>query len=451
MKISFPVVFAVSIAALVVSGCGKKQADLGVPVIDGAAIIESTLETDEVDVSSKIPGRIARMTVDEGDSVKAGDLLAVLESKEVDAKLTQATGMADAADAIVQQAGLAVGLQDASGRDQVQLAAANLTAAKATLTMALHATRPEQLHQAEAAYDAAKAKLQMAMTAVRPQELRQAEAGLAAAKAQFDAAEATWNRVSSLSEDGVLPRQKEDEVRMQYLSAKAAVEAAEAKLDMAKEGARQEDIDQAKANLKASSAQLSLARKGARKEDIDKARAGVSAAEAQLRQAQDAMAQVNIRQMDQLAASSKAKAARGQVQEASSYKHETLIYAPVDGFVSTRLSDPGEMVNAGYPIITLANNHTFRVKVYADESLFAQIKLGDTVKVNLPAMGANSYDARIVRVGAAAAFAVKKATNETNSTDVKSLQIVVKLLKPDPRMRAGMTARVALPLADAGQ
>lgn len=447
MKIPFPTVTVVCIVAIAFGGCGRHQADLGVPVKDGAAIIESTLETDEVDVSSKIPGRIAKMMVDEGDIVKAGDLLAVLESREVDAKLVQASGIADAADAIVQQAGLVVGLQDASGKDQIQLAQANVSAAKATLAMALNATRPEQLQQAEAAHEAAKAKLQLALTAVRPQELHQVEAGVVAAQAQFDAAEATWKRVSSLSSEGVLSKQREDEVRMQYVSAKAALGAAEAKLDMAREGARKEDIDQARANLKAAGAQLALARKGARKEDIDKARAGLTAADAQLRQARDAMAQVNIRQMDQLAAASKAKAARGQVQEAASYKRETMMVAPIDGFVSARLSDAGEMVNAGYPLLTLANNHTFRVKVYADEVLFAQLKLGDTVKVSLPAMGEKQYEARIVRVGAAAAFAVKKATNETNSTDTKSLQIVVKLLQPDARMRAGMTARVALPLA----
>lgn len=451
MKISIPALAMMGLSALLLVGCGKQQPNLSVPVKDGAAIIESTLETDEVDVSSKIPGRISKMMVDEGDTVKAGELIALLESKEVDAKVAQAAGVADAADALVQQAGIAVGLQDASGRDQVRLAEANLKAAKATLAMALNATRPEQLKQAEAANDAAKAKLKMALNAVRPQELAQAEAGVAAAKALYDAADATWKRVSSLSNDGVLPKQKEDEVRMQYLAAKAALSAAEAKLDLAREGARQEDIDQARANLKATSAQLELARKGARKEDIDKARAGVIAAEAQLKQARDAMLQVNIRQMDQKAATSKAQAAKGQVQEAHAYQSETRLYAPIDGFVSTRMSDPGEMVNAGYPIVTLANNHTYRVKVYADESLFAQLKLGDVVKVTLPAMGDKPFDARIMRVGAAASFAVKKATNETNSTDSKSLQIVVKLLNPDPRMRAGMTARVALPLAQNGK
>ena len=50
------------------------------------------VEIDQVDVASKIPGRIEEMFAKEGDKVKKGDVLARLESKEIDAKVGQATG-----------------------------------------------------------------------------------------------------------------------------------------------------------------------------------------------------------------------------------------------------------------------------------------------------------------------------------------------------------------------
>ncbi len=66
------------------------------PLPDGLVQANGRIEGDMVSVSSKYPGRIARITVEEGDSVTAGDVLVELEAGEIEAKVRQAEQAAEA-------------------------------------------------------------------------------------------------------------------------------------------------------------------------------------------------------------------------------------------------------------------------------------------------------------------------------------------------------------------
>ena len=69
-----------------------------------ADVIQGEIEVEEYRVSSKVPGRILELKVKEGDMVKAGDTLAILEAPEVQAKMSQAQSAADAASAMEMMA-----------------------------------------------------------------------------------------------------------------------------------------------------------------------------------------------------------------------------------------------------------------------------------------------------------------------------------------------------------
>ena len=71
------IVVIVVIAILILADSSKEE------------LLTGLVETNEIDVSSKIPGRLERILVTEGDFVHKGDTLAILESKEFDAKLEQ--------------------------------------------------------------------------------------------------------------------------------------------------------------------------------------------------------------------------------------------------------------------------------------------------------------------------------------------------------------------------
>lgn len=405
-------------------------------------VVEGTFESDDADVSSKISGRLSAVLVEEGDAVEAGQLLALLETKEVDAKVAQANGMYSAAKAQESQAHTAVILQQKSAEDQLKQAQAGYNAALARLKMVENGARPQEIKQAESAYKAAQAKLDMALAGSRPQEIAQLEESVNQATAAYNTAKNTYDRFHGLYKEGVIPRQKEEEIELTFLSAKAAMEAAKAKLDMAKEGTRKEDIEQARENVTASKAKLDLVKEGARSEEVEQARQGVNAAAAQLQLAKDAFLQVQLRKQDAVAAGFKASAAKGQLDEAGAFQAETRIIAPISGYVSERISDAGEMVSAGYPIFTITKRDNFKLKVYVDESKYSKLNTQKTLDVIVPGLENKRLRARVVKVAQAADFAVKKATNEQGSFDDRSLQLTLLIQNPVPELRTGMTGRV---------
>ena len=154
-------------------------------------VIQGEMEVEEYRVSGKVPGRILELRVKEGDMVKAGDTLAIIEAPDVEAKMTQAQSAADAAAAMEQ--------------------------------MAKNGARKEQIQAAK-------------------QLLEQAKAGL-------EVAEKSYNRVKALFEEEVVSAQKFDEAEAMYKSAQAQVKAAQSQYDMAVNGARAEEKRAASATV----------------------------------------------------------------------------------------------------------------------------------------------------------------------------------------------------------
>ncbi len=149
----------------------------------GPEIIQGQAEATEYRVSSKVPGRILKLLVKEGEKVKDGDTLAILEAPDVEAKMAQAK----AAQAMAQ----------------------------AQNEKALKGARSEQI---QAAY-----------------EMWQK------AKAGREIAEKSYQRVNRLYQQGVMTAQKNDEATAQYNAAIATEKAAKAQYEMARNGAERED------------------------------------------------------------------------------------------------------------------------------------------------------------------------------------------------------------------
>ena len=154
-------------------------------------VIQGEMEVEEYRVSGKVPGRILEVRVKEGDMVKAGDTLAIIEAPEVEAKMTQAQSAVDAASAMEQ--------------------------------MAKNGARKEMI---QSAY----------------QLLEQAKAGL-------EIAEKSFNRMKVLFDEEVISAQKFDEAQAMYKAAQAQVKAAQSQYDMAVNGARQEERRAASATV----------------------------------------------------------------------------------------------------------------------------------------------------------------------------------------------------------
>lgn len=150
--------------------------------------IQGQAEVKEYRISSKVPSRVARILVEEGQYVHAGDTLVIMDAPDVEAKLSQA----------------------------------------------------------QAAQAGASAQSQKADKGAREEQITGAYEMWQKAKAGLDVMEKSYQRVKNLYEQGVVSAQKHDEAKAQLDAAAATERAAKSQYDMAKNGAQQEDKDAAR-------------------------------------------------------------------------------------------------------------------------------------------------------------------------------------------------------------
>lgn len=155
-------------------------------------LIQGTVECTTYKASSKVPGRIDDMKVEQGDRVEKGQLLYTLSTPELEAKLQQAEAVKSAAAAL----------------DQAAIAGARIQQIEAAMNM-----------------------------------WEKAQAGL-------ELARKTYERVKNLYEQGVVPEQKMDEASANYKAMEATAMAAKAQYNLAMDGARKEDKEAAAARVR---------------------------------------------------------------------------------------------------------------------------------------------------------------------------------------------------------
>jgi HlyD family secretion protein len=140
-----------------------------------------TVDANEVIVSSRIPGRIQKLTVDEGDTVQAGQLIATIQSDDLTAARNAAEATATSQQYLLQQARDTERQLGGSTASQVVNAEAQMYAAQATLAQA-----QAQLEHQQA--DTSRAVALAAQGVVSQQSRDEEVTSLDAAKAAVDTA-----------------------------------------------------------------------------------------------------------------------------------------------------------------------------------------------------------------------------------------------------------------------
>ena len=286
-------------------------------------LIQGQVEVSEYRVSSKVPGRILEIRVKEGDFVKAGDTLAILDAPEVRAKMEQARSAEDAASAL-------------------ELKAQN---------------------------------------GAREEQIRGAYNVLQQAKAGYEIAEKSYNRVQRLFDEGVMSAQKRDEAYASYKALEAQMKAAQSQYDMAVNGARRED---------------------------------------------------------KMAAAAQVGRARGAVQEVTSYIHETVQIAQMDGEVMDIYPKLGELVGTGSPIMSIAVMKdlwgTFNVR----EDQLNGLEIGKTFTAFVPAFN-KEIQMKVYYMKDQGSYAVWKATKANGQYDLKTFEVKARPVEKMEGLRPGMS------------
>lgn len=241
-----------------------------------------------------------------------------------------------------------------------------------------------KLTQAEAAQSAATAMQDKVDNGARKQQIQQAYEMWQKSLAGLDLAQKTYDRVKNLYDQGVVPAQKLDEAHANLKAMKTTSVAAEAGYSMAIEGAQWEDKAAAKALV---------------------AQAG------------------------------------GAVSEVESYVTETRQFAPVDGEVSSVISENGELVGTGYPVVSVVDLSDTWVVFNLKETMLPKIKKGTKFNGYFPALD-KTYELTVTYIAAEASYATWAATRTSGEFDVRTFAIHARAAASIANIRPGMTVTV---------
>jgi len=239
-----------------------------------------------------------------------------------------------------------------------------------------------KLTQAKAARSAASAQSNKANSGARQQQIASAYEMWQKAQTGMDIAKKSYDRVQSLYDKKVVSAQKRDEAEAQYKAAVATANAAKEQYNLAVEGAQREDKQ---------------------------------------------------------AASALVAQANGAVSEVESYVNDRFLIAPCDGEVVEIYPKRSELVGTGSPVMSIVDMNDVWFTFSVREDLLKELKIGRMVDVQIPALGEQTYKAKVTYLRAMASYATWRATKTNGQYDVKSFDIKLVPQEKIPDLRPGMT------------
>jgi HlyD family secretion protein len=379
-------VVAVALGAWLVFGWLRRPAMPGI-------VVSGNIELTEIAVSFKVPGKLAELHVDEGASVKRGMLIARLDSEQIRRQRDGYDAAAQAAESGYRQLLTAISLQK-------ETLAANT-----------------QLGQAEVRQ--AKAHLDEMLAGSRSQEVAQAHAALDDARTQHALAARDWKRAQQLFAKEDISAAQHDQYRTQY--------------------------ERTGAQVKQIGERLALVVEGPRKEEIEVARAQLDRAKAALRLNESARLELQRKQQELEARRAEIDRAKAQVAVADSQINDTVATSPVDGVVLVKSAEPGEVLAAGTPAVTIGDIDHPWVRAYVQETDLGRVKLGGKVKVTTDSYPGKIYDGHVSFIASEAEFTPKQI--QTEEERVKLVyRIKIEVENPQRELKSNMPVVAELEL-----
>lgn len=314
----------IAIAAVALSGLLYYFLTTGKKEEGGFIKVSGNIEATEVDVGFKVSGRIVSRYFEEGDWVDQGKVLAKLDDEDL--------------------------------RNRLEVARATLMSAQARLSKLLAGSRPE--------------------------EIREAEDNLNQARFDLENKEIQYERIKSLYEKRVVPKETSDNAEAAFKIARATFQKARENYLLVKEGPRKEDIEDARAQ-------------------VEQARASVNLNETQL-----------------------------------SY---TTLYSPISGVVLVKSGEIGEVVNPGTSILTMADIENVWLKAYIAETDLSKVKWGQKVTVTTDLRPKKEYGGRVSFISSQAEFTPKQIQTEKERVTLV-YRIKVDISNKNHELKPGMPA-----------
>jgi HlyD family secretion protein len=381
-KILIPALVVLAAAGLAVyafHGSGRDSKD--------RILISGNIELTEVNIGFKTAGRLIERTVDEGDLVKKGQLIARLDRDQL----------------VAQRDSLAAAL--ASAEDQLAQAETSLAWQRETLAADIEQKRGDLA--------AAEARLAELKNGSRPQEIQEAKAAVDAAQSEFDRAKKDWERAQTLFKNDDISASQYDEFRNHWESADAALKQARERAALVFAGPRVEQVDAAAAQVERSRGALKMAQ--ANQLELKRREQELATRRAEIERSKANLAQVDAQLAD------------------------TLAVSPVDGVVLVKSADVGEVLAAGATVVTIGDIVHPWLRAYVNETDLGKVKLGSKARITTDSYPGKIYDGRVSFISSEAEFTPKQI--QTQEERVKLVyRIKIDVDNPRQELKSNMPA-----------
>lgn len=351
----------------------------------GKIVVSGNIELQQVDIAFKMSGRLVERTVDEGDRVTKGMVIARLDR-----------------DQLLRQ----------REREQAALAAARAQLAQTETGLEFQRQNLQaDLELRTADVSAAQARLDEIRNGARSGEVRDASAAVEGARAEFDRAERDYERARKLRDNGDISQSQLDQYRSRFESSRALLQQNQERLGLVKEGPRQETVDASSASLARARAALKVGH--ANELELQRLAQEVTARRAEIEKAQAQIALVESQLADTVAAS------------------------PINGTVLVKSASVGEVLAPGTAVVTVGDLEHPWMRAYVTERDLGRVRLNSKVRVTTDSYPDKVYHGRVVFISSEAEFTPKQI--QTTEERVKLVyRIKIEIENPGQDLKANM-------------
>lgn len=318
--------------------------------------LSGRIEGYETDIGARVAGRVESVAVREGERVRKGQVIVQLDDAQVQAQLQGAIARIKAAEQQVEQANLQIGVINS----QIQEAQLNYQQSQGSAE--------GQISQSQAQVATAQA------------QLSQAQAQVKQAQAELNLAKVNRDRYAQLVKQGAVARQQFDQAQTSYETALSTLNARKSALTAA-----QKQVNAAQGQL--TQAQTTSLNPEIRNTQLDALRKQLAQQQSQLKVAQAEVAS--------------AQAAQQEIQAQMGY---LKVVSPIDGVVTTRSVEPGEVVTNGRILLSVINLGEVYLRGFIPEGEIGQVRVGQPARVYLDSAPDQGLAAQVAQVDPQASF-----------------------------------------------
>jgi len=350
-------------------------------------VVSGNIELTEVNIAFKTAGRLIERNVDEGDTIKKGQVLARLDRDQLVAQRDRETASLASAEAQLAQAQTSLEWQKETLAADVEQKKADLSSLEYRLSELENGARPQEKLDAKAAVDAAASEV---------------------ARSKRD-----WDRAQTLYKNDDISTAQYDQYRNRWESADAAL----------KQATEREALVLAGPRIEQKSAQAAL---------VERGRGALKMAEAN---------SLEMKRRDLEVARQRAEIARSKANIAliDSQLADTVESSPVDGVVLVKAADVGEVLAAGTTVVTIGDIEHPWLRGYINEIDLGRVKIGSKARVTTDSYQGKVYDGHVSFIASEAEFTPKQIQTQTERVKLV-YRIKIEVENPKHELKSNMPA-----------